>query len=156
MMVLNATHIQKGMDVFGSDEEKVGSVSAVYPDAGAAGPEGASHAQAGTTALGDTVLEDAPRGSTEEPGPAGSRVAPEPLHITEPTSAFGGGPGGYFRVDQGGVLGVGTKHLYIPLSAVCDVIPGQRVTVTYTKDQVSNIFDTRPETLGDEEADNAS
>jgi hypothetical protein len=51
---------------------------------------------------------------------------------------------------------VGTKHLYIPLSAVCDVRPGQRVTVTYTKDQISNIFDTRPEILGDEAADTAS
>jgi hypothetical protein len=54
---------------------------------------------------------------------------------------------GYFKVDQGGILGLGAKHLYVPYSAVDDVVPGDCVTVNCTKDQCGDLYEQEPDFL---------
>jgi hypothetical protein len=40
---------------------------------------------------------------------------------------------GYFQVDQGGVLGVGVKHWYVPMRDIAAIGPDGRVTLASTQ-----------------------
>jgi hypothetical protein len=54
---------------------------------------------------------------------------------------------GYFQVDQGGVLGLGAKHLYVPFSAVEDTTPDDSVTIECTGDDCAERFGHKPDFL---------
>ena len=54
---------------------------------------------------------------------------------------------GYFQVDQGGVLGIGAKHLYVPFTAVEGTTPDECVTLDCSTDDCANRFSTRPDFL---------
>jgi len=54
---------------------------------------------------------------------------------------------GYFQVDQGGVLGLGSKHLYVSYSEIDDHVPGECVTVACTKSECAQRFQQQPEFL---------
>jgi hypothetical protein len=54
---------------------------------------------------------------------------------------------GYFQVDQGGVLGLGSKHLYVPFSAVEDTTPDECVTLDCSTDECADRFGQKPEFL---------
>jgi hypothetical protein len=54
---------------------------------------------------------------------------------------------GYFQVDQGGVLGIGAKHLYVPYSAIDDHVPGECVTISCAKNDCTRLFEQQPEFL---------
>ena|SRR5947209_4729872 len=55
--------------------------------------------------------------------------------------------GGYFQVDQGGILGLGAKHLYVPYSAVDDCVPGECVTLNCAKGECADLYQEQPEFL---------
>lgn len=51
----------------------------------------------------------------------------------------------YFKVDQGGILGIGAKHLYIPFTAIETVnMNDGRLTINCTKQQADGMFDQKP------------
>lgn len=54
---------------------------------------------------------------------------------------------GYFQVDQGGMLGLGAKHLYVPYSEIDDHVPGECMTVACTKSECTQRFEQQPEVL---------
>jgi hypothetical protein len=66
------------------------------------------------------------------------------------TSGTFGGSTGYFKVDQGGILGIGAKHLYIPFSAVTNVVAGDNLTVNCSKDEADSLFGNKPDFLNDD------
>lgn len=206
-MNLNANNIEKGMEVYGSDGEKIGSVADVHsagpgqdtsagyaaagstsdsPGMGTAGlvveevdvvdvapeyiPSGGdmgTAAAAGTgasgTGLGGTVggasdsgmsgtTWNAGSGSTGDIGAVGTAndQNTSPGYTpggTTPVAAYGGG---YLHVEQGGILGIGAKDLYIPMSEVQDVDPGNCVSLSITKRQADDNYQTKPDFLGSE------
>lgn len=56
--------------------------------------------------------------------------------------------GGYLHVKEGGLLGLGGKDLYVPMDAVQDVAPGDRITLAVTKEDAEQRFTTRPDDDG--------
>lgn len=54
---------------------------------------------------------------------------------------------GYFQVDQGGILGVGAKHLYVPFSAVEDTTPDECLTLSCSTDDCPDRFGNKPDFL---------
>jgi hypothetical protein len=54
---------------------------------------------------------------------------------------------GYFQIDQGGVLGIGATHLYIPFTAVEDTTPDECVTLDCSTDDCTDRFSTKPDFL---------
>ncbi|MBV9280047.1 MAG: hypothetical protein JOZ41_08205 [Chloroflexi bacterium] len=204
-MSVSLDAIQKGMDVYGSDGEKIGTVAETATAAGGV-PGGELGAGGGPGALGD---EDRVYGGPGAGGGAGSlgdeeRVATDAsfggtgaLGDEEPVTGGGGGgsqalgteervgvdtrsgalgdetragsdygtggggsslsddtaagddagigaaiPGGaeYFEVDHGGFLGIGAKALYVPFSAVQEVVPGDRVVLSCTREECESRF----------------
>jgi hypothetical protein len=51
---------------------------------------------------------------------------------------------GYFQVDQGGVLGVGAKHWYIPMRDAEEIGPGDRLTLGTTRAESDERYAQRP------------
>ena len=50
---------------------------------------------------------------------------------------------GYFKVSEGGVLGIGATDLYIPFSAIADVTDNQ-INLNCTKDQAEQEYQQKP------------
>jgi hypothetical protein len=105
-METTPSDIAKGMQVYGTDGEQLGTVAEVY---------------------------------TETPAQAGA---------AGPEDAAGGIGTLYVKVEQGGVLGLGTKDLYIPFGALTEVVPGEALTVNGTKDECSDRYGNKPDLLG--------
>jgi len=53
------------------------------------------------------------------------------------------GPG-YLEVEQGGILGLGARHLYVPYAAILNVTPGQAVEVDCLRDECLERFGEKP------------
>ncbi|GAC1530542.1 MAG: hypothetical protein NVS2B16_37450 [Chloroflexota bacterium] len=105
-METTTSGITKGMDVYSSDGEKIGTVADVYTETPAAAEAAGSEDVAGVT---------------------GWR---------------------YIKVGQGGVLGLGTKDLYIPFDAVTETVNGKALRVNCTKDECSDRYGEKPDALG--------
>jgi hypothetical protein len=207
-MNLNANNIEKGMDVYGSDGEKIGSVSDVHsggsggdtpggyaagssisdfsgmgnsglvveevdvvevvPDYAVRGGDMGTAAAAGTGATGGTGLGgtiggssdlgtsdttwNAGAGSTGDIGAIGTAndQNTSPGYVsggTTPATVYGGG---YLHVEQGGILGIGAKDLYIPMSEVQDIDPGNCVSLSISKQQADDNYQTKPDFLDSE------
>ncbi|GAC1325990.1 MAG: hypothetical protein NVS2B16_08090 [Chloroflexota bacterium] len=54
---------------------------------------------------------------------------------------------GYFQVDQGGILGLGAKHLYVPYSAIDDYVAGECVTISCAKSDCVHLYEQQPDFL---------
>jgi hypothetical protein len=137
----------------GGGRETLGDETAVNRDYGAAGGPATP---GGETPIVDyeevdTVIEEVPRTSanTEAPGGMPSpRATTGGTGTTQAASTVGyetagtatGVATGYFEVDHGGFLGIGAKALYVPYSAVQQVIPGDRVVLNCTKDECIGNF----------------
>lgn len=207
-MNLNVNNIEKGMEVYGSDGHKIGSIAEVYhgtdgggmsgtqgmqngdvvleevdiveivPDdvtagdstamgsAGTSGPGSTAggtpftgtQAAAGTTVASGATGSDNASGVTWNSG-AGSTgdigaVGTANDQNTSPGYVAGGTGvpttmtgGGYIHVEQGGILGIGSKDLYIPITEVQDIDPGNCVSLTITKHQADENFQTKPDFL---------
>ena len=169
-MVANATDIQKGMEVYGSSGDKIGSVAEVYPYADAGGADsgtstpifeeviveevdvtgpasGSSAPSAGPTGSPSSGATTMPGGSFDAAGTGGSAAGATAGSATGATSTVAppAMTTGYFKVDQGGILGIGAKHLYVPYDAVDDVVPGESVTLNCTKDEADAQYGTKPD-----------
>jgi sporulation protein YlmC with PRC-barrel domain len=73
------------------------------------------------------------------------------LQATNETSPMGptASQGSMIKVNEGGVLGIGAKPLYVPFSAVQTVTPGDSVTLNCTKSQAETQYSTKPEFIDD-------
>lgn len=121
-MDTNTSGIQQGMDVYGADGQKIGSV--------------------------DDILNVAAYSQTG----AGTSYAGTPSTGAQPNTGFTGGTGptgegSYLKVDQGGILGIGATELYVPFSSVTDIVPGDRLTLDCTKDTCGDLYGKKPEFL---------
>lgn len=132
-MASNAFTVQEGMDIYGSDGEKIGSVSHVYRQA----PLDTSIGVADSLAPGELDVETIDMSGT----PAGQEMGPAAGAPSAPT--------GYIEVSSGGVLGIGAKHLYVPFEAVQSVEPGDCATLDCTKSECESLYGTRPAALTD-------
>lgn len=203
-MIDNASDIQSGMEVFGIDGEKIGTVSDVYRSSGYGTPSdttwqagsGVGELDVETVTIAETNASDASfrdptatgadYGSTTTtdtsfrdptaPGASYENTAPTGTTYTDPTSSdpgyttgtpgtpsfsgstapqtMGGGTAtatstGFFKVEHGGLLGIGAKDLYIPFSDVMTTVPGQNVTVDCTKDECVDRYSQKPDFLND-------
>lgn len=52
----------------------------------------------------------------------------------------------FIMVDQGGVLGIGSKHLWIPLEEISQVTEGRHITLSCTKEEADRQYDRKPQT----------
>jgi hypothetical protein len=162
-MSTNTFDIQEGMEVYASDGQKIGKVDEVYDNAGGATESGA---QATSTAdesssyhqdntdfgVADNLTLD--RDPTGARGGSGYDVTRDPTEMREEygttaTATQGQGDTGYFKVSEGGILGLGAKDLFVPFTAVETVAADGVVTLSYTKDEVDSRFDDKPDELDD-------
>jgi hypothetical protein len=121
-MVVNLASVQTGMDVLDPTGEKIGTVADVL------------NVQAYSATDNDTIVTEPATGATADLQM--TTVTPDPS-----------GQQTYLKVEQGGILGIGAKDLYIPLSAVETVVPGDNVTVNCTKDTCGDMYGTKPDFL---------
>lgn len=201
-MNLNANNIEKGMDVFGSDGDKIGSVADVHSTSGSGGTAGYGTSGSGqgmgnadvvveevdvvevapdyTASSGDMGTASAAGTGASSGSGTGGGVADSGM-----SGATGGGntsgttwnagsgssgdigatgtandqntspgymPGGstsdaYIHVEQGGILGIGAKDLYIPMSVVQDIDPSNCISLSITKQQADDSYQTKPDFL---------
>jgi hypothetical protein len=67
-------------------------------------------------------------------------------HVVENPGAPENSPASfYFQVDVGGLLGLGSKHLYVPVDAVERVIGGESVSLSCTAEQAKEQFKQEPQ-----------
>jgi sporulation protein YlmC with PRC-barrel domain len=140
MMASGSLEVRVGMTVCGTDGQKIGTVTEVYVRspgwnavAGLANPFGAttdtaaagdaSAAGAASSTLADNLaVEQVPQ--TQMPGgynlPSGAvgsgNGSDQPR--SSDTAGGTGRDGDYFKVDRGGILGIGAKELYVPYTDV--------------------------------------
>ena len=165
-MATNTFDIHEGMEVFGSDGQKIGKVDEVRGNTGAAtesGPQAMSSADESSTykadrsnfGAADNLVVD--RVSTNDPSESAHDVTRDPTEMrqeygTTATATRTQGDTGYFKLKEGGILGLGAKELFIPFTAVETVAADGVVTLSYTKDDVGNRFDHEPDSQGDSNA----
>lgn len=163
-MPAHIDELQTGQDVYSLDGELLGTVSAIWrprddDDAVEGMTPGAGDFGRGLT---NTVAADEARvlESVEARGTnagdiglsssTASTYGPDqpghaPGHGPAELSPVGLGIQGYIFVQQsGGILGIGSRDLYVPFSAIEDVTP-DRVTLLSTKDQTENLYADKPD-----------
>jgi hypothetical protein len=162
-MATNTFDIHEGMEVFGSDGQKIGQVDEVHDSTGVATESGAQAMgtadEAGTYnrddsdfGAADNLVVD--RVSTNDSSGSEHDVTRDPTEMrqefgTTATATRTQGDTGYFKLREGGILGLGAKELFIPFTAVETVAADGVVTLSYTKDDVGNRFDHEPDGQGD-------
>src|SRR5207245_1171384 len=102
MMIENTRDIQSGMDVYGSDGEKIGSVDTVFGGSGFSSTE-----SAGSSGIGGLHVETVDRGNTAyrdptAPGADYTNATPPGSTSTDPTSPTTGGYAGTDAAHIGG------------------------------------------------------
>jgi len=121
-MATNLASVQTGMDVYDPAGDKIGTISDVLDvEAYSETDTNTVYADQATGAVGDLDV------TTVTPNPEGQKR--------------------YLKVDQGGILGIGAKELYIPFDAVESVAPGECVTVNCTKDTCGDMYGNKPDFL---------
>jgi hypothetical protein len=165
-MSTNTFDIQEGMEVFASDGQKIGKVDEVHANAGAATETGAqamSSADESSTynadqsdfGAADNLVVD--RVSTNDASGSAHDVTRDPTEVREEygttaTATQTRGDTGYFKVSEGGILGLGGKDLFVPFTAVETVAAEGIVTLSYTKDDADHRFDHQPGEADDSNA----
>jgi sporulation protein YlmC with PRC-barrel domain len=121
-MAIDLSGVQTGMDVLDPAGEKIGSISDIVD------------VQAYSATDTTSSYDDPATGGTSDIGV--TTVTPNPS--AEKT---------YLKVNQGGVLGIGAKELYIPFNSVKNIAPGDSVTVDCTKDTCGDMYGNKPDFL---------
>lgn len=171
-MATNTFDIHEGMEVYSSDGQKIGKVNEVS-SSGTGTMQSGDSSFGGTTATEtrpsaiDTVEESSSYGSGTsglgtiftdresmgEPDSSAHDTTRDPNDVSEAygtAPTYGGssagmqGGSGYFKVSEGGVLGIGSKDLFVPFTAVETVAADGVVTLSYTKDEADNQFTHQP------------
>lgn len=121
-MAVNLGTVQTGMDVLDPSGNKIGTVA--------------------------DILNVAARSATgSNTGAAGLSLGTAGDLETTTVPADNSSQTTYLKVDQGGILGIGAKELYIPFSAVQNVVPGDNLTVNCTKDTCDSMYGNKPDFL---------
>lgn len=118
-MATNLSSVEKGMDVYDSTGNKIGSVSDVLTLAAIS-----QNAQSDPFATMDTASTGT--------GGYGTGVTDENAVV---------------KVTEGGVLGIGGTDLYIPFDAVQSIAPGESITLSCAKDQCESLYAKKPSFL---------
>lgn len=158
-MSTNTFDVQHGMEVFSSDGEKIGTVEEVFEGTGTGTESGA---QATSTADESSFSTQNPSGfgfanplgldqnsmGNEDGG--GFDATRDPMDLqaeygTTATATRTTGDTGYFKVSEGGFLGLGAKDLFIPFTAIETVAADGVVTLSYAKDDVASNFNREPD-----------
>ena len=116
-MATNLAGIETGMEVFDSNGEKIGKISDIL-----------------------TIQAQSQVAAT-------SSYAATDTGFDTGTGSLGTGGSNILKVDQGGILGIGAKELFIPFSAVQTVVPGESISINCTKDACGSMFGEKPEFL---------
>ncbi len=116
-MALDLSTVQTGMDVLDPNGDKIGSVSDILD------------VQAYDATDTDTLATDPTTGAVSD---------------YDVTTVAPAGDQRYLEVKHGGVLGIGAEELYVPLSAVQNIVPGDSVTINCTKDTCGDMYGTKP------------
>lgn len=118
-MATNLATVQTGMDVLDPAGDKIGTVSDILTvQAYSANEQDAMYADPATSTVSDLQT------TMGTPDAAGEQT--------------------YLKVEQGGILGIGARELYIPFSAVKQVVPGGNLTVNCTKDTCGDMYGDKP------------
>lgn len=118
--MLDLTTVQAGMDVLDPIGDKVGTISDILD------------VQAYSASDTDTAYTDPTTGTISD---------------YDVTSVTPTGEQRYLTVKHGGLLGIGAEELYVPLSAVQNIVPGESVTINCTKDTCGDMYGTKPAAL---------
>jgi hypothetical protein len=118
-MATDLTGVQNGMDVYDSTGDKIGTVADVLTLA--------AYSQ---NARNDPYAA----GAADSTGTTGSSTG-----VADQNAVL--------KVNEGGVLGIGAKELYIPMDAVQNITPGERVTLTCAKSQCETLYAQKPSFL---------
>jgi len=162
-MATNTFDIQEGMEVFGSDGQKIGKVHEVHSDSGVTSESGAQAMSTvdesesynrGNSDFGAADNLTLDRDLTGNDSGPGFDVTRDPTDMQEEygtvaTETRASGDTGYFTVSEGGILGVGAKELFVPFTAVETVAADGVVTLSYAKDEAGNRFDHKPDEADD-------
>ncbi|MGH2448096.1 MAG: hypothetical protein ACRDFS_05770 [Chloroflexota bacterium] len=161
-MPANTDEIQDGMEVVGLGGDHLGTVSRIWPDVDRPDVIETTPDSEGIGAQGMTtddveaarILEQVEaRGTTA--GDVGANYASaggygpdqpghSPGHGPEELSPVGLGIQGYIQVDgAGGLLGIGATHLYVPFSAVKNVVEA-RVILEVDAGQAKSLYGNKP------------
>jgi ribosomal 30S subunit maturation factor RimM len=119
-MAFDLSTVQTGMDVLDPGGDKIGTVSDILD------------VQAYNASDTDTAYADATTGIVSD------------YDVTTVTPT---GEQQYLKVKHGGLLGIGAEELYVPLSAVQNIVPGESVTINCTKDTCGDVYGTKPAAL---------
>src|SRR5579859_7326383 len=78
-------------------------------------------------------------------GSQGKQIGEVNQVVENPSAQPGSAGSFYFEVDQGGFMGIGASHLYIPIDVVKSVDPKGGVVLTCTADEAGEKYARRPE-----------
>jgi hypothetical protein len=122
--------IQDGMHVYDSANQRIGIIADVYPNLGDWETEEPKEAGPGAARMDEVAA----RPQEPEDSEAHRRA-----HAVPPENVP------YFRLDEGGVLGIGAKHLYIPFDAIARVDMNEaRLWLSCTKDEAAQRYASKP------------
>ncbi len=93
----------------------------------------------GTISVGDLALGSPVTGSD------GNKVGVVNEVIENPSMPPGSAGSFYFEVNQGGILGIGATHLYMPIEMVKSVGGEHGVTLRCTAEEASEKYTRRPD-----------
>lgn len=116
-MAMNIASVEKGMDVYDSTGEKIGTVADVLTLAAYS-----QNAQNDPYAAG-----------------AGSDTSGLGTGVADQNAVL--------KVNEGGVLGIGATELYIPADGVQSITPGESVTLNCAKAQCETMYAQKPSFL---------
>jgi hypothetical protein len=51
---------------------------------------------------------------------------------------------GYFRVDRGGILGVGASQWFVPFREIAEIVPGERIVLACSEAECEEHYSQRP------------
>jgi hypothetical protein len=171
-MATTVFSVTKGMTVYASDGQKVGTVGEVLsgqPET--RDSEGMPYADVSFTPSGPISPEPTAPEDVGDDQPVVQETVPAPIEsdgVQSGATSGGGAPAGfgaplpdagaveltpsdtkYFEVKHGGILGIGGEHLDVPFSAVEDVAPGDSVTLKCTLDDCTRRYSERPAPLSE-------
>jgi hypothetical protein len=148
-LALNDVNVHLGMRVYAADGDEIGRVSDVYTNVGdSIESSGGGTAQVDVQDRAAGYGPSSPEGYSAA-GPANEELSGEAASVNMP-NYYNIEPGQRsvrtvassmaMRVDMGGILGMGGRHLVIPFTAITEVVPDESVTIGYSASEAVDAF----------------
>lgn len=146
------------MGVYDSTGQHLGTVADVYPNIQRQVAGNPQDEQQSRVRVEDTAENYGPTGapSRKYVDPHGNEMTGDISSVESPRY-YDRQPGSewqatvssgmYFRLSEGGIVGIGATDLYIPYSAISKVFPDDRVILSVTKDEVNQSYAQKPSSL---------